>query len=281
MTSFLQCSDLDVQSGSLHNYIQPYFFPCGWKSVAWQTQVAAGSNLDEDASQQQLWHHQPRCNGQGQVHTGHGCWDHEAHRSTAIRADGHDGIEPQDPISWFSVQADEWVADGQHQEREKALHQRIDQDFRQVESSWMVELVLRLAQEHCPLCRECIDDPQQGKEELRKYQQETREQARLKAWHVALYLQEDQADQKWGRHCLDSANDCKGLDSFHIHHLPPQKHHKLRAEIGSAVRCFGAINGWLGWTLHRTFCMRELLQLSQSVSVSCSLSRFSRRLQNI
>ena len=47
------------------------------------------------------------------------------------------------------------------------LKQKVDSnnDLRQVEGRWMIKLVLRLAQEDGPLCRECIDHTQQGKHE--------------------------------------------------------------------------------------------------------------------
>ena len=67
----------------------------------------APPHLDEDPRQQQLRHHQPRRDGQRQVHAGHRRAHGEAHRSAAVGDHGHDGVEPQDPICTLTIQASE------------------------------------------------------------------------------------------------------------------------------------------------------------------------------
>mmetsp|Transcript_23882 Transcript_23882/g.56584 ORF Transcript_23882/g.56584 Transcript_23882/m.56584 type:complete len:533 (+) Transcript_23882:367-1965(+) len=224
ITACLLCAVELIDHGSLHGVARHHHVAERVEGL-WEV-----LDLDEDPRQQQLRHHQARSDGEPHAHAGHRGGHHEADPRPAVGHHSHDHVEKQDAFGALAVQADEGVADGQHQKWETALQDGVDAHLGEIKGSRMIQLVLGLAQEHRPLCGKGIHHPQDCKQELGKDQHEAGEQPWLDAGQVPLQLHKDPANEHGGQDGLDGAHQRQGLVASGVHQLPVEQSPQLPAE---------------------------------------------------
>ena len=82
-------------------------------------------DVDKEARQEQLRHHEARRDAERRGHVLDPGGDREAHGGATVGHYGAGGVEPQEPSGAGGVEADERIADEEQEEREEALQQGV------------------------------------------------------------------------------------------------------------------------------------------------------------